>query len=95
MKLIKKRTITIITMTLSATFLAISSFASTYDIVIKNGRVIDPETGLDAVRNIGISGDRIQTVSTEEISGIKVIDASGLIVSLLDSLICMHMDKTY
>ena len=26
-----------------------------YEIVILNGRVIDPETGLDAIRNVGIS----------------------------------------
>jgi len=81
MKFIKKRTMTIITMTISATFLAISAFASTYDVVIKNGRVIDPETGLDAIRNIGISGDKIQIVSTEKMSGTKVIDATGLVVS--------------
>ena len=30
-----------------------------YDIVIFGGRVIDPETGLDAVRNVGIKGDKI------------------------------------
>jgi predicted amidohydrolase len=28
-----------------------------YDIVITGGRVIDPETGLDTVRNVGIKGD--------------------------------------
>ena len=27
--------------------------AGAYDIVIRNGRVIDPESGLDAVRSIG------------------------------------------
>jgi len=31
----------------------------TYDLVITGGRVIDPETGLDAVRNVGIKGDQI------------------------------------
>ena len=32
--------------------------ASGYDIVIANGRVMDPESGLDAVRNVGISGGK-------------------------------------
>ena len=31
---------------------------SDYDLVITGGRVIDPETGLDAVRNVGIKGDK-------------------------------------
>ncbi len=29
-----------------------------YDLVITGGRVIDPETGLDEVRNVGIKGDK-------------------------------------
>ena len=32
---------------------------SSYDIVLQGGRVMDPEMGLDAIRNVGISGDRI------------------------------------
>ena len=28
--------------------------APTYDLVIANGRVMDPESGLDAVRHVGI-----------------------------------------
>lgn len=55
-------------------------FAQHYDVVIAGGRVIDPETGLDAVRHIGISGDRIDVVSTQPLSGATVIDASGKIV---------------
>ena len=34
-----------------------------YDVVINGGRVIDPETRLDGVRNIGIIGDRIARIS--------------------------------
>ena len=30
----------------------------TYDIVIQDGRVMDPETEFDGVRNIGIIGDQ-------------------------------------
>src|SRR5437868_9545838 len=52
-----------------------------YDTVILNGRVLDPETGLDAVRNVGISGGQIQTVSSDPIQGERVIDAKGLVVA--------------
>jgi N-acyl-D-aspartate/D-glutamate deacylase len=36
---------------------------SSYDVVIRGGRVIDPETGYDAVANVGISGGLIARVS--------------------------------
>ncbi|NGZ14659.1 amidohydrolase family protein [Vibrio aestuarianus] len=52
-----------------------------FDVVIINGRVVDPETGLDAVRNVGIKGDRIAAVSTDKLEGTKVIDATGLVVA--------------
>lgn len=52
-----------------------------YDLVLHGGRVIDPETGLDAVRDVGISGGRIATVSTVALQGARVIDASGLVVA--------------
>lgn len=52
-----------------------------YDLVISQGRVMDPETGLDAVRNIGISGGKIVSISTEWLEGRDNIDAKGLIVS--------------
>lgn len=52
-----------------------------YDLVILGGRVIDPETGLDAVRNVAIEGDRIARLTEEPISGLHTIDASGLVVA--------------
>src|SRR6476620_8101255 len=52
-----------------------------YDVVINGGRVIDPETKLDAVRSVGIVGDRIARVSAQPLKGTKVIDATGLVVS--------------
>ncbi|MBI4541085.1 MAG: amidohydrolase family protein [Gemmatimonadetes bacterium] len=52
-----------------------------YDVVILDGRVIDPETGLDSIRNIGIRAGAIEAVTTAAISGTTTIDASGLIVS--------------
>ncbi len=52
-----------------------------YDIVISNGRVIDPETKLDAVRNLGIKDGIIATISTAPLSGGRVIDATDHNVS--------------
>ena len=52
-----------------------------YDVVIRSGRVMDPETGLDAVRNIGINGQTIVAISEDELEGETVIDATGLVVS--------------
>jgi N-acyl-D-aspartate/D-glutamate deacylase len=52
-----------------------------YDVVLQNGRVIDPETKLDAVRSIGINGGRIEAVSEGELRGRTVIDVKGLVVA--------------
>ena len=52
-----------------------------YDIVLAGGRVIDPETGLDAVRNVGIVGDRIAAVTAEELSGKTRVEVAGLVVA--------------
>ena len=55
--------------------------AATYDLVVSNGRVMDPETGLDAVRNVGIRGGRIVRIAAEPLAGKRVLDASGLVVA--------------
>lgn len=52
-----------------------------YDIVINGGRIIDPETGLDAVRNVGVKGDKIAAVTEDKIQGKETIDATGHVVS--------------
>ena len=58
-----------------------SEASAVYDVVLLNGRVIDPESNLDAVRNIGISRGRIQVITTRQLSGRNTIDARGLVVS--------------
>jgi N-acyl-D-aspartate/D-glutamate deacylase len=66
------------------TALLIPVFPSTqavYDLVILNGRVIDPESRSDAVRNLGISNGAIKTISSSILRGRTVIDARGLVVS--------------
>jgi N-acyl-D-aspartate/D-glutamate deacylase len=52
-----------------------------YDLVILNGRVIDPESRTDAIRNIGISNGTIKAVTSNKLSGRTVIDARGFVVS--------------
>jgi N-acyl-D-aspartate/D-glutamate deacylase len=52
-----------------------------YDTVISNGRVMDPESGLDATRNIGIRGKRIDVISKAPLRGRTVVDARGLVVA--------------
>jgi len=55
--------------------------SATYDLVIRGGRVLDPETGLDASVNVGINGGRIARVSAEQLTGTRTIDAHGLVVT--------------
>ncbi len=52
-----------------------------YDLVVANGRVIDPESGLDAIRNVGIRAGRVEAISTTPLSGNRIIDATGLVVA--------------
>src|SRR5580700_5171179 len=68
-------------------FLCVLVFATTitaaqqYDLVIEGGRVLDPETGLDGVRNVGIREGKIVRVSAETLGGRRVVHASGLVVA--------------
>ena len=55
--------------------------AQQYDLVIANGRVMDPASGLDAARNIGIKDGKIAVVSTGSLSGKTVLDVKGLVVA--------------
>jgi N-acyl-D-aspartate/D-glutamate deacylase len=55
--------------------------AQTYDVVLSGGRVMDPESGLDAVRNVGIQGRRIAAISERPLQGTTVIDAKGMVVA--------------
>ena len=55
--------------------------AAEYDVVILNGRVMDPETNFDAVRNVGIADGRIAAITEEDITGKRSIDAGGHVVT--------------
>ena len=58
-----------------------SSADAVYDSVIIGGRVIDSESGLDAVRNIALRDGRIAAITTEPVRGRETIDARGLVVA--------------
>jgi len=58
-----------------------AAIAAEYDVVIKNGRVMDPETSYDGIANVGLRDGTIATITQEPISGERVIDAAGLIVA--------------
>lgn len=54
---------------------------SRYELVLQGGRVMDPASGLDAPRNVGISAGKIQAVSSRALKGETVIDVSGLVIA--------------
>jgi dihydroorotase len=53
-----------------------------FDVVIRNGRVMDPETRLDVpARNVGIRGRTIVAITAEPLHGQVEIDAAGRVVA--------------
>ena len=52
-----------------------------YDLVILNGRVMDPETMYDGVANVGIKNGSIATITRDKIEGKESIDATGHVVA--------------
>jgi N-acyl-D-glutamate deacylase len=73
-------------MTLSILFLALISIkmplvAADYDLVIVNGRVMDPKSGLDAVRNVGVRDGKIAAITREAIKGKEIINARNHVVA--------------
>ena len=58
-----------------------AAVAEEYDLVLLNGRVMNPANGLDSVRNIGISDGRIEAISRDPLEGRQQVDAGGLVVA--------------
>jgi len=65
----------------STIFLTGIAHAQDYDLVIANGRVMDPATLFDDVANVGIRDGRIVAISKDKIEGVETIDATGHIVA--------------
>lgn len=59
----------------------LSGCGDVYDVVIANGRVMDPESGLDAVRWVGIRDGKVAIVAAEPLDAPRVMDATGLVVA--------------
>jgi dihydroorotase len=68
---------------LALTLCAASLFSQQplFDLVIANGRVLDPASGLDAPRHIGIRAGRIAAISASPLQSRQQIDAAGLVVA--------------
>src|SRR6266478_5817332 len=66
---------------LTGSLVAADGADALFDVVILHGRVMDPETNLDVVRNVGISNGKIREISAKELRGKETIEARGLIVA--------------
>jgi N-acyl-D-glutamate deacylase len=76
-----KRLRDLFALALLAVAIATTAMAAEYDVVINNGRVMDPETNFDGVRNVGVKDGRIVVITEDAISGKETIDASGHVVA--------------
>ncbi len=66
---------------ISLTLVSTAVSAQDCDLALLNGRVMDPETGFDAVRNVCVKGDRIAAITEEAISGKETLDVSGHVMA--------------
>jgi len=65
----------------SVVFTGSMASAADYDLVINNGRVMDPETSFDQAANVGVKGGKIAVITKKKITGKESIDAKGLVVA--------------
>src|SRR5258705_10534985 len=75
---------------ISALLFTINAQAQSYDLLIRNGQVIDPKNNIEAKMDVAIRDGKIVKVagSIPSSQASKIIDATGLIVS--PGLIDMH-----
>src|SRR5437867_8105051 len=60
---------------------ALAQSSAPLDVVLVSGRVLDPETKLDALRAVGIKGGRIVSVTTAVPAARDTVDVRGLVVA--------------
>ena len=86
-----------LTLAILATATGAVSAQDPYDLVIINGRVIDPESGLDAVRSIGVRAGRIEAIAATPLHGRDTIDARTLVVApgFIDLHVHWHSAASY
>jgi len=63
------------------TSIAMSQEPKDLDLVLAHGRVMDPESGLDAVRHVGIKAGKIVAISEKPLQGNKVVDVTGKVIA--------------
>jgi len=61
--------------------LGTAAYGQEYDVVLAHGRVLDPASGLDGVRYVGIRGGKIAAISDVPLAGRTVLDVAGLVVA--------------
>jgi len=81
----------------SLAFAASSALAQPYDLVLSGGRVMDPESGLDAIRDVGITDGAILAISETPLEGREMIDATGRVVApgFIDLNTYQHSDPFF
>jgi cytosine/adenosine deaminase-related metal-dependent hydrolase len=52
-----------------------------YPLVLHGGRVMDPETGLDGIRDVAIAAGRVAAISPAPLRGAEIVDVSGRVVA--------------
>src|SRR5262245_10107015 len=55
--------------------------AEPFDLALVGGRVMDPESGLDAVRTVGIRDGRVAALSEQSLEARELVDVRGLVVA--------------
>ena len=55
--------------------------SSGYDLVLRGGRVMDPESGLNATRDVGVTNGKVTAISETPLTGALTLDASGMVVA--------------
>lgn len=55
--------------------------AAEYELVLRGGRVIDPETGRDGIYEVAVADGRVAAISEVPLPSIDVLDVSGLVVA--------------
>jgi predicted amidohydrolase YtcJ len=77
---IKTDVMTFSILVMALIFVKMPLAAADYDLVIVNGRVMDPESGLDAVRNVGVRDGKIAAITRDAIKGKETINARNHVV---------------
>ena len=60
---------------------ALSAQSQQFDLVLANGTVMDPATGLNAVRYVGVRNGKIAAVSERPLASANLVDVKGLVVA--------------